>query len=63
MEELVVVVVVVVVVDLVFGSFSVEAKGSCHMVFRSPFKYAIAKSGNNVNGTKYSKAGWAALKT
>ena len=56
MEELVVVVDVAVLE-------SVEAKGSCHIVFRSPFKYAIAKSGNNVNGTKYNKAGWAALKT
>lgn len=26
------------------------------------FKYAIVKSGNNVNGTKYKSAGWAALK-
>ena len=57
MEEL------VVVVDVAELEWSVEANGSCHIVFRSPFKYAIAKSGNNVNGTKYNKAGWAALKT
>ena len=57
MEEL------VVVVDVAVLEWSVEANGSCHIVFRSPFKYAIAKSGNNVNGTKYNKAGWAALKT
>lgn len=27
------------------------------------FKYAIVNNGNNVNGTKYNKAGWAALNT
>lgn len=27
------------------------------------FRYAISKSGNNVKGTRYSSAGWAALKT
>ena len=39
------------------------ANGSCHIVFRSPFKYAIKNRGSKVNGTKYNKAGWAALKT
>ena len=39
------------------------AKGSCHIVFKSPFRYAIKNSGDNVNGTKYNNAGWAALKT
>ena len=33
------------------------------MVLRSPFKYAIRNKGRRVKGTKYSKAGWAALKT
>lgn len=39
------------------------AKGSCHIVFRSPFRYAIKNNGDKVNGTKYKSAGWAALKT
>jgi len=39
------------------------AKGSCHIVFKSPFRYAIKNSGDKVNGTKYNNAGWAALKT
>ena len=33
------------------------AKGSCHIVFRSPFRYAIKNKGDNVNGTKYNNAG------
>merc|ERR1719322_747533 len=39
------------------------AKGSCHIVFKSPFRYAIKNNGDSVNGTKYRSAGWAALKT
>ena len=38
------------------------AKGSCHMVLRSPLRYAIKKRGSRVKGTRYSRAGWAALK-
>lgn len=30
---------------------------------RITFKYAIVRSGNSVNGTKYNSAGWAALNT
>ena len=39
------------------------AKGSCHMVLRSPLRYTIKKRGSRVKGTRYSRAGWAALNT
>lgn len=37
--------------------------GSLHILLKSPLRYAMVSSGRRVKGTRYSRAGWAALKT
>ncbi len=46
-----------------FGAGALAANGSCHMVRKSPFRYAMTIKGSSVKGTRYNKAGWAALNT